>query len=111
MLSRLLRNAGYTVSEADNGQQAVEMVTNAGPFDLIFMDFEMPVMDGPTATKALRAMNCTTPVVGITGNTLPGDVKHFLSAGAQEVLPKPLTLASLNAMVSKLATACEKSHL
>jgi CheY-like chemotaxis protein len=65
------------------------------PFDAILMDFEMPVMNGPTATARLRALGCTAPIIGITGNVLPADVEFFLQSGADAVLPKPLRLPDL----------------
>ena len=103
MLCRLLQSAGFICSQADNGQIAVDMATSGEKFDLILMDFEMPVMDGPVATKTLKSMGCRTAVVGITGNILPDDVASFRDAGALDVLHKPLTLASLNDMVAKVA--------
>jgi signal transduction histidine kinase len=65
------------------------------PFDAILMDFEMPVMNGPSATAKLRALGCTAPIIGITGNVLPADVEFFLQSGANAVLPKPLRLPDL----------------
>jgi CheY-like chemotaxis protein len=71
------------------------------PFDAILMDFEMPVMNGPTATAKLRALGCTAPIIGITGNVLPGDVQLFREHGANAVLPKPLRLHDLHAVLLK----------
>jgi CheY-like chemotaxis protein len=105
MLCRLLRNAGYFCTQAENGQIAVDLVSSGLKFDLILMDFEMPVMDGPSSTRILKSMGCLSPVVGITGNILPDDIAFFLSAGAVDVLHKPLTLSVLNEMVAKIG-AC-----
>lgn len=55
----------------------------------------MPVMDGMTATRILRSAGITIPIVGVTGNTLEEDVKAFLAAGANEILPKPVSAAKL----------------
>jgi CheY-like chemotaxis protein len=70
-------------------------VAHVEPFDAILMDFEMPVMNGPTATAKLRALGCTAPIIGITGNVLPTDVQLFKEHGANAVLPKPLKIADL----------------
>lgn len=70
---------------------------------MILMDFEMPVMDGPTATKAIRDAGYKKPIVGITGNVLDVDKKLFLDAGATAVLFKPLTLRLFNDCVEELA--------
>mmetsp|Transcript_14066 Transcript_14066/g.23394 ORF Transcript_14066/g.23394 Transcript_14066/m.23394 type:complete len:214 (+) Transcript_14066:2527-3168(+) len=132
MLRRLLTNLGHTCEEAVNGQVAVEMmkrllpVTNqqqppsrlvdeeetistvaaaaAGNFDVIIMDFEMPVLNGPLATKQIRAMGVSTPIVGITGNVLPEDVSYFKSCGADDVLAKPLRTTDLERIWSRIKT-------
>ena len=72
MLSKLLKSKGHAIDVADNGQQGVDKVkqeADAGRnYDVILMDFVMPVMDGPTATRAIRAMRIRTPIFGLTGN-------------------------------------------
>ena len=49
------------------------------------MDFVMPVMDGPTATRTIRAMGCQMPIFGVTGNGQDFDVTRFLASGANKV--------------------------
>ena len=71
-----------------------------GAFDTILMDFEMPVMNGPTATRRIREMGFAGTIVGVTGNVLHEDRQFFLSHGADAVLPKPLKLADLEALWS-----------
>jgi CheY-like chemotaxis protein len=71
------------------------------PYDYILMDFEMPVMNGPTATAQLRELGCTVPIIGVTGNVLPADVQYFLDSGANAVLPKPLKFAQLDTLWRK----------
>ena len=97
MLIRILKANGYVCQEAEDGQQAidryVESVEKREFFSAIIMDFEMPVMNGPTATGHLRAMGCTVPILGVTGNMLPDDINHFKAQGANQVLGKPLNLA------------------
>jgi signal transduction histidine kinase/CheY-like chemotaxis protein len=99
MVVRLLRSQDHTCSEAEDGQVAIdkynEMVARGEPPDAILMDFEMPVMNGPTATARLREMGCTSLIVGVTGNVLPADREAFKAAGADSVLPKPLVLEDL----------------
>jgi Response regulator receiver domain len=71
MLTKLLKSKGYNIEEAADGQIAVDKVkqeADAGrTYDVILMDFVMPVMDGPTATRAIRAMHISTPIFGLTG--------------------------------------------
>ena len=57
------------------------------------MDFVMPVMDGPDATKAIRSLGYTLPIIGCTGNTLDGDLQRFKDNGCDKVLGKPFDLA------------------
>ena len=72
MLSKLLKSKGHVIEEAADGQQGVDKVkqeADAGRnYDVILMDFVMPVMDGPTATRAIRAMDVKSPIFGLTGN-------------------------------------------
>ena len=67
----LLEEVGLHVSEAENGQIAVDRVA-AENFDLVLMDMQMPVMDGQTATRTLRAQGCTLPIIALTANAMKG---------------------------------------
>jgi signal transduction histidine kinase/CheY-like chemotaxis protein len=105
MLCRLLRTAGYICEEANDGQSAVEKVKarmesgagtgtglgtgSKGYYDAILMDFVMPIMDGPTATQAIRGLGYSYPIFGVTGNALDSDINYFVKCGANAVLAKP----------------------
>jgi len=83
----------------EDGQQAVEAFA-AGGFDLVLMDMQMPVMDGLTATREIRAMEAErglkrTPVVMLTANAMAEHVASGRAAGADGHLTKPVTLVSL----------------
>ena len=96
MLSRLLRRRCDVIEEASNGEQAVDRVRasieDENPYDLIFMDYVMPLMDGPTATTAIRGLGFTGLIFGLTGNVLQCDKDAFLSSGASFILFKPFDL-------------------
>jgi len=96
MLIRILTSNGYVCEQAEDGQQGIERYVAALQaglyFDAIIMDFEMPVMNGPTATKRLRELGCAVPVLGVTGNLLPEDIRYFKEHGADQVFGKPLNL-------------------
>ena len=100
MLCKLLLTVKCSMEEADDGLKAVEkvqarMAENTGlnrMYDVILMDFVMPNMDGPTATHKIRALGYSGPILGVTGNTLESDVKHFMLCGANAVIPKPFDL-------------------
>ncbi len=105
VLCRLLRNAGYTCYEAADGEDCVTKMAqfrqDGQAIDMVFMDFEMPKMNGPDATQALRDMGVTIPIIGVTGNVLPADKEYFLNHGANAVLHKPLNIEQLKAEILK----------
>ena len=93
LLTRLLANRGHNCDGARNGQEALELVREQLDFyDSILMDYEMPVMDGPTACSQMRAIGCSAFIVGISGNIMPEDVAYYKGSGANAVLPKPFKL-------------------
>ena len=100
MLSRLLSRYDYVIDEASDGLEALsrirESLRDALPlYDVIIMDFVMPNMDGPTATREIRALGYSGIIIGVTGNALAEDVDLFLSSGANKVLPKPVQMEDL----------------
>ena len=96
MLCKLLEGYSNCIDTAENGAVAVEFVWRSMeediPFDLVLMDYQMPVMDGPSAAKAMREMGYKGPIIGVTGNVLASHVKTFVYHGANAVLPKPLDI-------------------
>ncbi len=89
-----LMQLGLQVSLASNGLQAVEMA-RSGAFDLILMDIQMPVMDGYTATRQIRAFNPQIPIVALTAAALTEDRARALRAGMNNHLSKPIELERL----------------
>ena len=94
----LLEDEGAIITMVTDGQQAVELFNNnpEGTFDAILMDIMMPVMDGLTATKAIRALNRpdagTIPIIAMTANAFAEDVQRCLDAGMNAHLAKPLDI-------------------
>ena len=70
------------------------------PFDLILMDFQMPVMTGPEAAYEMRKDGFKGWIIGVTGNALDVDLEHFISQGADRVLTKPVSLRSLRIIIA-----------
>jgi len=82
---------------AENGRQAVEIYSaNQTKFDLILMDINMPEMDGVEATRRIRALGTpegkNVPIIAITANADPEDLKGYLAAGISDSLKKPSDL-------------------
>jgi PAS domain S-box-containing protein len=90
----LLEDAGLQVSEAENGQVALDRVA-AERFDLVLMDMQMPVMDGQTATRRLREQGCALPVVALTANAMKGFEAELDAAGFSGFLTKPIDVDAL----------------
>ena len=88
----MLIKAGYQVEVANNGQEAVEKYTSSPEdFDLIFMDIQMPKMDGLEATQAIRSKGFDTiPIVALTANAMKGDSEMCLEAGMDDYTTKPI---------------------
>jgi CheY-like chemotaxis protein len=78
------------VTTAENGKAALDLV-RIFSFDVILMDMQMPLMDGYTATRELRALGVQTPVIALTANAMSGDEQKCLNAGCSAYLSKPVT--------------------
>jgi len=87
----MLQDAGFVVDIADNGRQALEMAQRSD-YDLIFMDMQMPVMDGLTSTRTLRKIErlARLPIVAMTANAMEQDRQKCLEAGMDDVVIKPI---------------------
>lgn len=90
----LLLEAGATVSTAENGEAAINLIDAAdeidAPFELILMDMQMPIMDGYTAVARLREAGNLTPIVALTAFAMSGDAERCLAAGCDAYLTKPI---------------------
>ena len=107
--SAMLEGLGLDVSRAGNGQEALRSV-QAGDFDLILMDCQMPVMDGFAATTEIRrheqqrGRSRSLPIIAITANALQGDRESCLAAGMDDYLSKPFTQQALGQTIGRWIT-------
>ena len=99
----ILRNAGCVVVPAESGKEAIELVQKHD-FALIFMDIQMPDMDGIATTKAIRAsaVKSLPPIVAMTAYSMQGDREKFLAAGLDDYVPKPIRARTLLNKVAAL---------
>jgi PAS domain S-box-containing protein len=89
LLRTVLGNVGAEVEVVENGRLAIERA-QAGNFDVVLMDMNMPEMDGYEATRRLRDRGYSRPILALTANAMSGDCEHCLSAGCNAHLAKPI---------------------
>ncbi|MGH8176071.1 MAG: ATP-binding protein [Steroidobacter sp.] len=109
LAKRLLERLGCSVDVASNGQEALHMVQSI-PFDIVFMDCQMPEMDGYEATTAIREWERNSqigdspaarlPIVALTANAMQGDRERCLDAGMDDYITKPLSRDDLARVLS-----------
>lgn len=108
LIAKIVSATGLDVEVVENGAQAVDRVLRGDPtkpIDLVLMDMQMPVMDGPTATEALRKAGYARPIVALTANVLPEDQKRCLDAGCSHFAGKPVDRKSLYALLRETLAA------
>lgn len=106
-----LQRLGMVVDAAVNGQEALDAVSKTR-FDLIFMDCQMPGMDGYEATRHLRNLEVgsRTPVIALTAHAMQGDRERCLEAGMDDYLTKPFNLPSLRQIVERWMAFPARAH-
>ena len=103
----LLSSTGVTVDTAENGKKAVDMMkaSEEGTYDLIFMDMQMPVMDGCAATVCIRALPrrdaATVPIIAMTASAFADDRQRTKDAGMNGHLAKPVEVNQLQQVLQK----------
>jgi PAS domain S-box-containing protein len=105
---KMLEKLGHTVTAVTNGREALNILSRQ-EFDLIFMDIQMPVLDGVEATRAIRANEgpqAKIPIIAMTAYAMTGDREIFLRAGMNDYLAKPVSMDGLNQVIERVMSRC-----
>ncbi len=103
LVDHILTRAGYRINIVNNGREAVdEVAKNPAKYDLVFMDINMPEMDGREATRRIREQGHTDlPILAMTAYAMKEDREEFLRAGMDDYIPKPMKREMVYRMVDK----------
>ncbi len=97
-----MEGTGAEIDCAENGTEVIKKLKeNPGKYTLIFMDVQMPEMDGLEATRLARAMGETMPIIAITANVFKEDIEKCMAAGMDDYLGKPVDMEKFLKMVRK----------
>jgi len=109
LLKTTLKNMGVEADTAQNGLEAFNKYSmNPNKYDVIFMDVQMPVMDGIETTQEILEFEEEegiehTPIIAVTANVLKGDRERFLGAGMDDYISKPISMKNLKEVLEKIA--------
>ncbi|MBF0217455.1 MAG: response regulator [Candidatus Omnitrophica bacterium] len=101
--SGIINKMGYRTDVASNGEEAIKML-KLMHYDLIFMDCQMPVMDGLTATRNIRNLENekkNVPIAAMTAHAMPGDKENCLQAGMDDYISKPISPAEIQRVIKR----------
>jgi PAS domain S-box-containing protein len=110
LIATLTASLDLDLDMVENGQEAVQAVGD-GSYDLVLMDMQMPVMDGPSAARAIRALPgpaSETPIVALTANVLPEQIDQCRAAGMQAHVAKPIDPRALFAAIGQHARRAQE---
>jgi CheY-like chemotaxis protein len=103
LITEVLRNMSVDVVKAGNGIEAVESLREHNP-DIIFMDVNMPEMDGYSATRVIRQLpdkKCQVPIIALTADAMPEDRERCIQSGMNEYISKPFRIEEIHAALTK----------
>lgn len=115
LMGSILKEAGADVTISENGQiardEAIGASKTGASFDVILMDMQMPVMDGYAATRELREVGYTGPIVAVTAHAMAGDRWKCMEAGCDDYVSKPIERETFLATVARWAQSSVRSRI
>ena len=110
-LSRRLRRRGFEVVLAHDGQQALDQASAEQP-DIMLLDMDLPVMDGWTVARTIRAQpnGAALPIIALTAHAMTGDKAKALAAGCSDYHPKPVDLPGLLVQIDEALLKREEAE-
>ena len=90
--SLLAKSPEFQVTSVYNGAEAIELLKSGKKFDLVFLDWEMPVMNGPETYAEMKKSHFDFPTIMMTTKNAPEDIEKMLNMGVSEYLMKPFTI-------------------
>ena len=114
LVKKLLNKIGHEVVTVENGQDALAKLAEED-FDMVFMDVQMPVMDGVEATRLIRAdrsgaFDPQIPIIAMTAHAMKGDRDSFIEAGMSDYVAKPFQMGAINKAITKASKKPEPSE-
>jgi len=100
VISSTLKKIGFDTDYANNGKEAIDKVKN-NHYDIIFMDIQMPVMDGYEATRIIREDYKQIPIIALSAGVMPKDIDKSLKAGMNMHIAKPIVYNEMNEVLDK----------
>ncbi len=110
LFKTILENIGHEVDIANNGLEAVEAV-NTKNYDVIFMDVQMPEMNGYEATIEIRKLGSTTPIIAVTASAIKGEKEKCMSVGMTDFLTKPFKKKDIIPVLDKWLSKTDKMSI
>lgn len=111
LMRELLEASGHLVFEAANGKAALDLIRSCGP-DLVFLDLQMPLLDGFDVIRELRNENRfqKLPVVAVTASAMIGDRERAIAAGFDSYIAKPIDLCEVEMQIAAIASRLGFGH-
>ena len=101
LITEVLRKMGFEILKAENGRRALEILPHHQP-ELIFMDVNMPELDGFETTRLIRQLpepHCSVPIIALTADAMPGDKQRCMEAGMNSYISKPFRLEEIESVL------------